>query len=115
MIESDQNLKMSLPNEPIQIDLSTRVKRCEDQMAADLGGELAILNIKTGTYYGLNEIGSQIWLLLKESRTVKEIRDRLLEQYEVEPSRCEQDLVALLIQLAQHDLVQIDHAFDHQI
>jgi len=106
---------MSQPLKSNHIDLNTRVKRCEEQMTADLGGESAILNVKTGTYYGLNEVGSRIWELLKEPRTLKEIRDSILEEYTVEPSRCEQDLLALITELAQHELVEINHAPDHQI
>ena len=100
---------MSLLKRPLKIDLDTHVKRSEDQMAADLGGELAILNINTGTYYGLNEVGAQVWLLLKESRTVKEIRDSIMEQYEVDAARCEQDILELLTQLVQHELAQVSN------
>lgn len=92
------------------IDLSTRVKCATEQMAADVGGELAILNLKTGVYYGLDGVGSRVWSLLKESRSVLEIRDVILAEYAVETPRCEQDLVALLTDLARHELIEICHA-----
>ena len=106
---------MSLHMQINQIDLNTRVKRCEEQMTADLGGELAILNTRTGTYYGLNEVASHIWELLRETRTLKDIRDSILDEYAVEPSQCEQDLVALITDLAKHELVEISHAPDSSI
>ncbi len=42
-------------------------------------------------------------------RTVREVRDVLIKEYNVESDRCERDLVALLQQLVEHDLVDIVH------
>lgn len=98
-----------------RIDLSTRVKCSEDAMAADLGGELAILNLKTGIYYGLDEVGGRIWGLLKESRTVREVRDVILQEYAVDDATCERDLMKLLAELDRHKLLQFGHASDQKI
>ena len=109
-------MTMNQPAMQIQsIDMTTLIKRCDEQMTADLGGELAILNTRTGTYFGLNQVGSHVWDLLKETRTLKEIRDSILDEYAVEPSQCEQDLLRLITELAQHELVEIGHAPDRQI
>jgi hypothetical protein len=106
---------MDSPNESHHIDLDARVKRSEDQMDADLGGELAILNLKTGIYYGLDEVGARIWALLKETQTVREIRNVILAEYAVDESCCERDLVRLLTELDQHKLIEIGHAPDLKI
>jgi hypothetical protein len=98
-----------------RLDLSTRVKCSEDAMAADLGGELAILNLKTGIYYGLDEVGGRIWGLLKESRTVREVRDVILQEYAVDDATCERDLMKLLAELDRHKLLQFGHASDQKI
>ena len=50
---------------------SSSVVAVEGQVSSDLGGEeFAILNLKTGTYYGLDAVGARIWALLLEPRTV---------------------------------------------
>ena len=77
-----------------------------DQVSTDLGGEVAILDLKGATYYGLDAVGARIWGLLQEPKTVAEIRDVLLSEYEVEPDRCERDLIALLRRLADEGLVE---------
>ena len=79
----------------------------KDQASSDLGGEVAILDLKAGVYYGLDAVGARIWSLIQEPRTVNEIRDILLEEYEVEPERCERDLLALLRRLADEGLVEV--------
>ncbi len=78
-----------------------------EQVSSDLGGEVVILNLKTGIYYGLDNVGAHVWTLLKEPRRVNEIRDSILREYEVEPERCEEDLLALLEELESKGLIEI--------
>ena len=72
-----------------------------------LEGEVVILNLKDGVYYGLNSIGGRIWDLIQEPRTASEIKDILLQEYDVEEERCTQELLALLQDLVSHGLVEI--------
>jgi hypothetical protein len=83
------------------------VVAAKDQVSSDLGGEVAILDLKAGVYYGLDAVGARIWSLIQEPRTVNEIRNILLEEYEVEPEHCERDLLALLRRLADEGLVEV--------
>jgi hypothetical protein len=80
----------------------------KDQVSSDLGGEVAILDLKAGVYYGLDAVGARIWSLIQEPRTVNEIRDILLEEYEVEPERCERDLLVLLQRLADEGIIEVE-------
>jgi len=79
----------------------------KDQVSCDLSGEAAILNLKAGVYYGLNTVGASIWKLLQEPRSVKEIQDAILEEYEVDPDQCARDVLELLQELSTHELIQI--------
>lgn len=79
----------------------------KEQVSCELDGEAAILNLKDGVYYGLDPVGAAVWKLLQQPRTVSELRDALLEEYEVDAERCERDLMALLAELATCGLVQI--------
>jgi len=79
----------------------------KDQVSCDLSGEAAILNLKAGVYYGLNTVGASIWKLLQEPRSVKEIQDAILEEYEVDPDQCARDVLELLQELSTNGLVEI--------
>ena len=83
------------------------VVAAKDQVSTDLAGETVILSLDSGVYYGLDAVGARIWSLIEEPRTLNEIRDAILEEYEVEPGRCERDIVALLEQLADAGLIEI--------
>ena len=79
----------------------------KDQVSADLSGEAAILNLKTSTYFGLNTVGASIWKLIQEPKKVSEIRDAIIEEYDVEPDRCEHDILELLQELSKNGLIEI--------
>src|SRR5674476_544232 len=87
--------------------LETTVVASKEQASADLGDEAAILNLKDGVYYGLDPVGARIWKLIQTPQTVREIRDTLLADYDVESDRCERDLIALLEELAQRQLIEV--------
>jgi Coenzyme PQQ synthesis protein D (PqqD) len=77
-----------------------------EQISWNLSGDAVILNLRTGIYFGLNPVGARVWELLQQPRTVSEIRDLLLSEYEVDSERCEQDLYALVEELASRGLIQ---------
>ena len=82
------------------------VVAAKEQVSCNLAEETVILNLKAGVYYGLNPVGARIWNLIQEPRTVHEIRDAILEEYDVDPDRCERDLLVLLRDLAAKELIR---------
>jgi hypothetical protein len=78
-----------------------------EQVSADLAGEAAILNLKSGVYYGLDPVGARIWRFIVEPRTIAEIEDVLLAEYEVEPLQCGPDVLTFIERLADEGLVKI--------
>lgn len=81
----------------------------KDQVSSELGEDAVILNLKTGIYHGLDAVGARIWHLIQEPRTVNDILNTLLQEYEIEPERCERELVALLQKLADAELVKVSN------
>jgi len=78
-----------------------------DQVSCDLGGEAAMLHLKTGVYYGLNPVGARIWSLIQEPITFSELHEILTDEYDVDPVVLESDLRNLLSELAEQDLIGI--------
>jgi hypothetical protein len=89
------------------VSLDSVVAASKNQVSSDLGGEAAILDLEAGVYYGLDEVGARIWELIQEPRSAREVRDALLAEYDVEPERCERDVLALLQELADAGLVEV--------
>jgi hypothetical protein len=84
----------------------------KDQVSSDLAGEIAILNLKAGSYYGLDHVGARIWNLIQKPMRVSDVRDTILKEYEVEPDQCEHDLIELLEKLAAEGLIEVNDEAD---
>ena len=80
------------------------------QASAEVSGEAVILSFQDGVYYGLDPVGSRVWELLQEKRSVQELHDQLLREYNVEADLLEKDLFSLLGELVDRHLVKIQDA-----
>lgn len=74
--------------------------------AADLGGEAVVLDPHTGRYYGLNELGARIFELAQKPRSVERIMAALLQEYDVEESQLQADLLAFLREMESRRLIE---------
>ena len=92
------------------ISLKALVVARKDQVSCLLGEEAAILHMSSGLYYGLDPVGTRVWNLLREPRRVEEILQTLVAEYEVGPASCEADLLALLKNLREEGLIEVQDA-----
>ena len=92
---------------PRTISESATVVVAGDVLASELGAEYVLLNLNNGTYYGLEDVGSEIWKMLQNPVTVDDICSALIKTFEVEPVRCRRDIMKLLVELLTHGLIEI--------
>jgi hypothetical protein len=90
------------------LSLHSQVRAAPEQVSSDLAGETVILELGRGVYYGLADVGARVWELLREPRTVGEIRDIIVSEYEdVESERAGADLLSLLAEMQTRGLVEV--------
>src|SRR5262249_54812164 len=89
------------------VSLDSVVVTAKDQASCRLEDEVAIVQLKSGVYYGLDPVGARIWELIATPRTVRAVRDALLAEYEVDADRCENDLLQLLQTMTDAGLVEV--------
>lgn len=89
------------------LSIQSVVVAASEHVSCPLGKEAAILNLKNDVYYGLDPVGARVWTLLREPRRVSDIRDALLDEYQVETDRCERDLMDLLERLQVEGLIEV--------
>jgi hypothetical protein len=87
-------------------DAAIRIRK--DVVFRDLEGELVLLNLATGVYFGLDPIGTRIWALIDDGRTADEIVGVITAEYEVDEDACRADLARFLVALRDNDLVDLD-------
>ena len=56
---------------------------------------------------GMNPVGARVWNLLNQPTSITELRDVLLEEYEVDATRCGDDLLALLETMRREGLIEV--------
>ena len=86
---------------------SPLISRKSELLEAEVDGELVALHVDKGTCYGFNSTATRIWGLLDRPRTLDELCVALGEEYEVDRTTCEREVIALLRELAEDGLVEI--------
>lgn len=102
-----RNIKTNVPNMENAILLSSIVVCTDENLSCDLRGEAVVLNLETGTYFGLNPIAAFIWQLVQKPAKVSFVKEELLKEFKVEESQCEADLLSFLKQLHANNLIRI--------
>jgi len=92
-----------------EISLRTPVRAASSQISSDLGGEVVILDMKQSVYHGLDGAGARMWNLLQEGKTLEQVHQTILAEFDVPPETCEADLLNLVRELADSGLIEIIH------
>ena len=85
--------------------LSSNVSVSGDVVAREVADQMMLLDLASGTYFGLDPVGARFWQLLEEGKSATDARATLLEEYDVAPEVLDADLETLLDTLASNGLV----------
>jgi len=85
----------------------TRVTVPESVLFRDLDGESVLLETGSGRYYGLDEVGTRMWNLLRQHGEIGAVCRDLLREYDVTENRLREDLTKLVEDLSSRGLLQI--------
>jgi hypothetical protein len=89
-----------------QLGLSDAVTIPDAVVSRDLGGETVILNLETGIYFDLDGVATDIWQALQATGSIREVYEKVLGAYEVDPAILGDDLIKFVNQLAAKGLVK---------
>lgn len=79
--------------------------RNEDNLASKIHNEIVMVNITQGNYFGLNSVGSDIWELLNQPRSIDEICGLLIEEYSIDMETCKNHVTGFLEELIKQGLI----------
>ena len=92
---------------PGPLSASTTFVVAKEVLATELGSEFVMLNLADGIYYGLDEVGGEIWKLLATPVTAAEICRAISSSFDVEPDECRADVQQFLESLASRGLIEV--------
>ena|ERR1700733_2211075 len=79
----------------------------DQQLSSRLGEEVAILDLRSGIYYGLGPVGARVWELAQQRKAAGDIRDAIVREFDVEAADCERDLADLFYHMEIEGLIRV--------
>lgn len=87
------------------IDPDQRFELPPHVVARELDDETVLLDLESGTYFGLNAVGSRILQLLADGASLGGTRDTLVEEFDAPSETIERDLATLVATLLEKKLI----------
>ena len=78
-----------------------------EAMESRLGDETVILHLGSGTYFGLDAVGTVIWEHLQSSQTPDAVCMHVRAVFPDAPETMEAEVTGFMTQLLDHDLIQV--------
>lgn len=85
----------------------TTVRISRDVLCQEVEGEAVLLDLDSGKYFGLNEVGTRFWELAARTGDVSEIFTRMLDEYEVDEETLAGDLDDFLGDVSSAGLIEL--------
>lgn len=85
--------------------MDDRYIRNNDCETVNIGDEIGMLDVETGTYYVLDSVSVDIWNLLEKEISIGELVDHLMKTYTVDQEICKNDVEKFLEDAYEKKLV----------
>ena len=90
------------------MNLNQNIILSPEVISQEVSGETVLLDLESENYFGLDEVGTRIWQLMKETNDLQAIYQTLLAEYDVSEERLQQDLDTLLGEISGLGLVTLE-------
>ena len=89
-----------------RLSLDTRIAKNSDLVIDRvLDSEALLIHLSSGDYFSLDSVGTRIWESIDGSKTVQDLVDLILEEYNVDRDQAVTDVVELVSKLADEGLI----------
>lgn len=89
------------------ISLQQKVTLSKEVLSQEVDEESVLLDMKSESYFGLDEVGTRIWQLLKNGSDLQNVFEILLAEYEVGEDELKKDLQEHIAQLVDAGLISL--------
>lgn len=83
-----------------------KYSRNEQIIDGELDDNQVMMHLDKGKYFGLDPVAKRIWELIEEPKNIEEITTVLLEEFEVSPEQCTQEVQDFLDKAIQFDIIK---------
>ncbi|OJA05998.1 hypothetical protein QHL1GM_11715 [Halomonas sp. QHL1] len=75
-------------------------------VAANLDGDLVMMNEKLGRYYGISGVGARAWELLEAPVSVDNLVHYICQEYDIDSDTCRLDIMLFVQDLMKANLIE---------
>jgi hypothetical protein len=86
---------------------TTLLSRSPSVLTAQVDDQILMMSIERGSYFGLDDIGSDIWQRIEPPCSFAELVDRLAADYDADRAIIAADVKTLLDRLVESDVVRL--------
>lgn len=90
----------------MMISLDTLLSQPTEQLATEVDGEVLMMHIESGNYFGLNEVASFIWQQLDKPTSARDLCAAIAREFDVTVEQCEADTLPFLDGMVRDGLLQ---------
>jgi hypothetical protein len=90
-----------------ELTLNSRVVVPDSVVAREVAGETVILDLDSGTYFGLNPTGTDMWRAITAGGSLGDALAIVERAYEVDPTVLRDDLLGLTEQMLRKRLLSL--------
>lgn len=83
------------------------VRKSKNLLSSKIEDEAVILGIKSGNYFGFNQVGTEIWEYLENPITVDALVNVFISRYSGDTESIRADILDFLSSLLEKNLVEV--------
>lgn len=88
--------------------LAEKICAADDVVAREVSGEMVLMNLSSGTYFGLNEVGTAVWRALGDAaHELTALCDAVEAEFDAPRDVIEADVAELAAELLDQGLIEI--------
>lgn len=89
------------------LTVASKLVRLPDLVASEMDGDLVMMSIEHGSYFGISGVGTRVWALLKQPTSIAEISAEIGREFDVDAATCEADMLAFAEALLEHGVARL--------
>jgi len=89
----------------MSISPNTFLSRNLEIITNEIDDEILMMSIEDGKYYGLNPVGSEIWKLIEEPKTLEEVIPALMEIFEIDEDSCRKESLEFIESMIKNNII----------
>lgn len=86
------------------LTLDSIIQLSADHLRANLDDEIVLLSLGTARYHAIRGAGNQIFQLLDQPRSVRELCDALTARFDIDDATCQRQVLEFIRVLIQAEL-----------